>query len=46
MTDTYTSARYGGLTPGYYWFFIIFMVLLSSFGSFVNDMYISRLCHR
>ncbi|MBP3299155.1 MAG: multidrug effflux MFS transporter [Muribaculaceae bacterium] len=43
MTDTNTSARYGGLTPGYYWFFIIFMVLLSSFGSFVNDMYIPAL---
>lgn len=31
--------KYGGLRPGYYWFFIIFMVVLSMFGSFVNDMF-------
>lgn len=31
--------KYGGLTPHYYWFFIILMVVLSMFGSFVNDMY-------
>lgn len=46
MTNTSTAPgedKYGGLAPGYYWFFIIFMVLLSSFGSFVNDMYIPAL---
>jgi len=37
------GASLGGLAPGYYWFFITFMVLLSSFGSFVNDMYIPAL---
>lgn len=31
--------KYGGLTPRYYWFFISLMVVLSMFGSFVNDMY-------
>ena len=28
---------------GYYWFIIIYLVLLSAFGSFVNDMYIPTL---
>ncbi|MCH5226904.1 MAG: multidrug effflux MFS transporter [Muribaculaceae bacterium] len=28
---------------GYYWFVIIYLVLLSAFGSFVNDMYIPTL---
>ncbi|MCH5224641.1 MAG: multidrug effflux MFS transporter [Muribaculaceae bacterium] len=30
-------------TGGYYWFVIIYLVLLSAFGSFVNDMYIPTL---
>ena len=35
--------RYAGMSPSYYWFFIMFMVVLSMFGSFVNDMYIPAL---
>lgn len=35
--------KYAGMSPSYYWFFIMFMVLLSMFGSFVNDMYIPAL---
>lgn len=33
------NPEYGGMTERYYWFFIIMMVVLSMFGSFVNDMY-------
>lgn len=35
--------RYAGMTKSYYWFFIMFMVFLSMFGSFVNDMFIPAL---
>lgn len=46
MGNTHTSSladKYAGMSPSYYWFFIGFMVLLSMFGSFVNDMYIPAL---
>ena len=44
MTDTPPAQdRYAGLGASYYWFFILFMVALSMFGSFVNDMYIPAL---
>lgn len=48
MSDTPSPAqaaydRYAGMPPSYYWFFIMFMVALSMFGSFVNDMYIPAL---
>lgn len=48
MSDTPSTARpaldkYAGMPPSYYWFFIMFMVALSMFGSFVNDMYIPAL---
>lgn len=44
-TDTQTSQndKYGGLSRRYYWYFIGFMVLLSMFGSYVNDMYVPAL---
>ena len=38
--DNLNSAPTSG---GYYWFVIIYLVLLSAFGSFVNDMYIPTL---
>ena len=38
-SDTMSSPT----TGGYYWFVIIYLVLLSAFGSFVNDMYIPTL---
>lgn len=40
---TEDNSIYGGLSIRYYWFFICFMVLLSMFGSFVNDMYVPAL---
>lgn len=38
-----STDRYAGMTHKYYWFFILYMVGLSMFGSFVNDMYIPAL---
>lgn len=35
-------------TPKYYWFIVIFLVLMSALGSFVNDMYtpaLPAMCH-
>lgn len=37
------TAAHAGMSTGYYWFFILFMVGLSMFGSFVNSMYIPAL---
>ncbi|MCM1004832.1 MAG: multidrug effflux MFS transporter [Prevotella sp.] len=42
-STTLANDKYAGMSPSYYWFFILFMVLLSMFGSFVNDMYIPAL---
>lgn len=46
MSDTTTSslpATQQGPSGGYYAFLIIYLVLLSAFGSFVNDMYLPTL---
>ena len=46
MSDTTTSTlpeTQQGPTGGYYAFLIIYLVLLSAFGSFVNDMYLPTL---
>ncbi|MDE7441806.1 MAG: multidrug effflux MFS transporter [Muribaculaceae bacterium] len=46
MSDTTTSTlpeTRQGPTGGYYAFLIIYLVLLSAFGSFVNDMYLPTL---
>lgn len=37
------TEKYAGMTPSYYWFFILSMVAMSMFGSFVNDMYLPAL---
>ena len=38
-----SQLRSAPTSGGYYWFVIIYLVLLSAFGSFVNDMYIPTL---
>lgn len=38
-TETASSGHPSALPDNYYWFFILYMVALSAFGSFVNDMY-------
>ncbi len=41
--STLQSQNTSGISGGYYAFLILFLVLLSSFGSFVNDMYLPTL---
>ena len=43
QSNTDQSWNSAPTTGGYYWFVIIYLVLLSAFGSFVNDMYIPTL---
>ncbi len=43
MSDNNSTASAGGLSGGYYVFLIVYLVLLSAFGSFVNDMYLPTL---